>query len=36
MSLAIPGQIMEVVDQRNRLATVDVEGVRRNVEHDRL
>jgi hydrogenase expression/formation protein HypC len=31
MCLAIPGQILEVVDQVNRLARVDVAGVRRNV-----
>jgi hydrogenase expression/formation protein HypC len=31
MCLAIPGQIMEVVDDEHRLATVDVAGVRRNV-----
>jgi hydrogenase expression/formation protein HypC len=29
--LAIPGQIVEVVDEPNRLATVDVAGVQRNV-----
>jgi hydrogenase expression/formation protein HypC len=29
--LAIPGQIIEVVDEPNRLAKVDVAGVRRNV-----
>jgi hydrogenase expression/formation protein HypC len=29
--LAIPGQIMEVVDESNRLARVDVAGVQRNV-----
>jgi hydrogenase expression/formation protein HypC len=29
--LAIPGQIMEVVDEQNRLAKVDVAGVQRNV-----
>jgi hydrogenase expression/formation protein HypC len=29
--LAIPGQIVEVVDEENRLARVDVAGVRRNV-----
>jgi hydrogenase expression/formation protein HypC len=29
--LAIPGQIIEVVDDANRLAQVDVAGVRRNV-----
>ncbi|WP_028059421.1 HypC/HybG/HupF family hydrogenase formation chaperone [Candidatus Solirubrobacter pratensis] len=31
MCLAIPGQIMEVVDEPNRLARVDVAGVRRTV-----
>jgi hydrogenase expression/formation protein HypC len=31
MCLAIPGQIIEVVDEDNRLAKVDVAGVRRNV-----
>jgi hydrogenase expression/formation protein HypC len=31
MCLAIPGQIVEVVDESNRLAKVDVAGVRRNV-----
>ena len=31
MCLAIPGLILEVVDEQNRLATVDVAGVRRNV-----
>ena len=31
MCLAIPGQIVEVVDESNRLAQVDVAGVRRNV-----
>ena len=31
MCLAIPGQILEVVDECNRLARVDVAGVRRNV-----
>jgi hydrogenase expression/formation protein HypC len=29
--LAIPGQIVEIVDEPNRLARVDVGGVRRNV-----
>jgi hydrogenase expression/formation protein HypC len=29
--LAIPGQIVEVVDEANNLATVDVAGVRRKV-----
>ena len=31
MCLAIPGQIIEIVDEDNRLAKVDVAGVRRNV-----
>jgi hydrogenase expression/formation protein HypC len=31
MCLAIPGQILEIVDEDNRLAKVDVAGVRRNV-----
>ena len=31
MCLAIPGQVLEVVDESNRLAKVDVAGVRRNV-----
>lgn len=31
MCLAIPGQIVEIVDQANRLAKVDVAGVQRNV-----
>ena len=31
MCLAIPGQIVEVVDEPNRLAKVDVAGVARNV-----
>jgi hydrogenase expression/formation protein HypC len=31
MCLAIPGQIVEVVDEGNRLARVDVAGVLRNV-----
>jgi hydrogenase expression/formation protein HypC len=31
MCLAIPGQVVEVVDDRNRLATVDVSGVLRSV-----
>ncbi|GAC1437095.1 MAG: HypC/HybG/HupF family hydrogenase formation chaperone [Solirubrobacteraceae bacterium] len=29
--MAIPGQIVEIVDQENRLAKVDVAGVRRNI-----
>ena len=31
MCLAIPGQVMEVVDEEKRLARVDVAGVQRNV-----
>ena len=31
MCLAIPGQVLEIVDEGNRLAKVDVAGVRRNV-----
>jgi len=31
MCLAIPGQVVEVVDDENRLAMVDVAGVRRTV-----
>jgi hydrogenase expression/formation protein HypC len=31
MCLAIPGHVIEVVDEANRLAKVDVAGVRRNV-----
>ena len=31
MCLAIPGRIIEVVDEANRLAKVDVAGVQRNV-----
>jgi hydrogenase expression/formation protein HypC len=31
MCLAIPGQIVEIVDADNRIALVDVAGVRRNV-----
>ncbi len=31
MCLAIPGQIVEIVDESRRLAKVDVSGVRRNV-----
>ncbi len=31
MCLAIPGQIVEIVDEANRLARIDVAGVRRNV-----
>ena len=29
--MAIPGQVVEIVDEDNRLAKVDVAGVRRNV-----
>jgi len=29
--LAIPGQVVEIVDEDNRLATVEVAGVRRRV-----
>ena len=31
MCLAIPGQVIEVVDEVNRLASVDVVGVRRTI-----
>jgi hydrogenase expression/formation protein HypC len=31
MCLAIPGRIVEIVDEENHLATVDVTGVRRTV-----
>ena len=31
MCLAIPGRVIEVVDETNRLALVDVAGVRRTV-----
>ena len=31
MCLAIPGHVIEVVDEENRLAKVDIAGVRRNV-----
>ncbi|HET6505407.1 MAG TPA: HypC/HybG/HupF family hydrogenase formation chaperone [Baekduia sp.] len=31
MCLAIPGRIVELTDERNRLAVVDVAGVRRTV-----
>jgi hydrogenase expression/formation protein HypC len=31
MCLAIPGQVVEMVDESNRLARVDVAGVRRTV-----
>jgi hydrogenase expression/formation protein HypC len=29
--LAIPGRVIEIVDESRRLATVDVAGVRRNI-----
>ena len=31
MCLAIPGQVLEIVDNENRLAKVDVAGVKRTV-----
>ena len=31
MCLAVPGQILELVDEANHLAAVEVAGVRRNV-----
>jgi len=31
MCLAIPGQVLEIVDEHNRLAKVEVAGVRRTV-----
>ena len=31
MCLAIPGRVVELVDEEHRLARVDVAGVRRNV-----
>jgi hydrogenase expression/formation protein HypC len=31
MCLAIPGQVVEIVDDQNQLAEVDVAGVRRKV-----
>ena len=31
MCLGIPGQIVEIVDEANQIARVDVSGVRRNV-----
>lgn len=31
MCLAIPGRVVEIVDEQNRLALVDVAGVRRTV-----
>jgi hydrogenase expression/formation protein HypC len=32
MCLGIPGQIVEIVDAENRVAKVDVSGVRRNID----
>ena len=32
MCLGIPGQIVEITDMENRVAKVDVSGVRRNVD----
>ena len=31
MCLAIPGQVLEVIDEVNQIAKVDVAGVRRNI-----
>jgi hydrogenase expression/formation protein HypC len=31
MCLAIPGQVIEIVDAENRLATIEIAGVRRTV-----
>jgi len=31
MCLAIPGRIVEIVDEENRIAKVEVGGVRRNI-----
>ena len=31
MCLAIPGRVVEIVDEQNRIAKVDVGGVRRNI-----
>ncbi len=31
MCLAIPGQVIELVDEENQIAKVDVVGVRRNI-----
>jgi hydrogenase expression/formation protein HypC len=31
MCLAIPGQVIEIVDHANRLATIEIAGVRRTV-----
>ena len=36
MCLAIPGQVVDLVDEQNRLAKVDVAGVLRNVNIGRL
>jgi hydrogenase expression/formation protein HypC len=32
MCLGIPGQVVEIVDTENRVAKVDVSGVRRNID----
>ena len=32
MCLAIPAQVIEIVDSQNRLAKVEIAGVRRNVD----
>ena len=31
MCLAIPGQVVEIVDEANQIAKVDIVGVRRNI-----
>ncbi len=31
MCLAIPGQVVEIIDEANQIAKVDVVGVRRNI-----
>jgi hydrogenase expression/formation protein HypC len=31
MCLAVPGRVLEIIDEGNRLARVDVAGVQRNV-----
>jgi hydrogenase expression/formation protein HypC len=31
MCLAIPGQVIEIIDHANRLATIEIAGVRRTV-----
>jgi hydrogenase expression/formation protein HypC len=36
MCLAIPGRIVEIVDDANRVAKVDVGGVRRNINFGML